>query len=147
MSGFVLRRAALGDVAAIAAVSRRARQERMPYLPDLHTPEEDRAFFRGFVEGATVWVAEASGAVVGFVAFAAGWVDHLYVDPGWQGRGVGSALLDQAKAAAPQLQLWVFQKNAAARLFYERRGFRLVRETDGSGNEEQEPDALLEWRR
>ena len=45
------------------------------------------------------------------------------------------------------LRLWVFQENVGARRFYERRGFRLVRETDGAGNEEKEPDALLEWRR
>ena len=31
--------------------------------------------------------------------------------------------------------------------FYEARGFALVRETDGSGNEEREPDALYLWTR
>ncbi len=42
--------------------------------------------------------------------------------------------------------LWVFQQNDGARRFYERHGLRLVRETDGSGNEERTPDALYEWR-
>lgn len=32
-----------------------------------------------------------------------------------------------------------------ARSFYESYGFRLVRTTEGSGNEEREPDALYEW--
>jgi len=36
--------------------------------------------------------------------------------------------------------------DATAR-FYEARGFALVRETDGSGNEEKEPDALYLWTR
>jgi hypothetical protein len=45
------------------------------------------------------------------------------------------------------LHLWVFQKNIGARRFYERRGFRAIKETDGTGNEEREPDALVEWRR
>ncbi|CUX11607.1 hypothetical protein AGR4B_Cc100229 [Agrobacterium tumefaciens str. CFBP 5621] len=31
--------------------------------------------------------------------------------------------------------------------FYERHGFRKVRETDGSACEEKLPDALYEWRR
>ena len=45
-----------------------------------------------------------------------------------------------------RLELWVFQKNEAARRFYERRGFHLVRLSDGARNMEQEPDALYEWR-
>jgi len=31
--------------------------------------------------------------------------------------------------------------------FYKANGFRLVRETDGAGNEEREPDALFAWSR
>ena len=31
------------------------------------------------------------------------------------------------------------------RRFYERNGCRVVELTDGSGNEEREPDALYEW--
>jgi putative acetyltransferase len=43
------------------------------------------------------------------------------------------------------LHLWTFQRNDRARRFYEGRGFVLVRQTDGSGNEEKEPDALYVW--
>ena len=54
--------------------------------------------------------------------------------------------MDRAKERRPGgFQLWVFQQNANARRFYERRGFVLVRETDGSGNEERTPDALYAW--
>jgi hypothetical protein len=45
------------------------------------------------------------------------------------------------------LRLWVFQKNTPAIRFYTCRGFRLVELSDGSGNEEREPDALYQWRR
>jgi hypothetical protein len=40
---------------------------------------------------------------------------------------------------------WTFQRNKAARRFYERHGFTLVRETDGARNEEKEPDAEYCW--
>jgi hypothetical protein len=43
--------------------------------------------------------------------------------------------------------LWTFQKNVAARRFYEDRGFQAVEETDGSRNEEREPDVHYVWRR
>ncbi|HEY6431317.1 MAG TPA: GNAT family N-acetyltransferase, partial [Acetobacteraceae bacterium] len=61
------------------------------------------------------------------------------------GQGIGTALLAQAMAAHSPLRLWVFQRNAPALRFYAARGFRLVGQTDGSRNEEREPDALLEW--
>ncbi|MGI5158393.1 hypothetical protein [Microbispora sp. CA-102843] len=44
------------------------------------------------------------------------------------------------------LDLYVFQRNTGARRFYERNGFTLVAEGDGSGNEENLPDARCRWR-
>ena len=68
------------------------------------------------------------------------------MEPADQSRGVGSSLLDQAKALRPQqIYLWVFQKNTGAIRFYERHGFHLVKLTDGAENMEREPDALYEW--
>lgn len=58
--------------------------------------------------------------------------------------GIGSELLRIALRETEALRLWVFQQNAAAIAFYESHGFRLVRMTDGSENEEQVPDALYE---
>ena len=94
----------------------------------------------------TVWVAE-SDAPLGFIAFRTGWVDHLYVEVGHDRRGIGTALIGKAMASNQVLQLWAFQKNRAALGFYRRRGFLVVRETDGSDNEEREPDVLLAWQR
>ena len=49
------------------------------------------------------------------------------------------------KSRFPSLSLWTFQRNAAARRFYERQGFTLVEATDGSRNMEKEPDVLYRW--
>ena len=73
-------------------------------------------------------------------------MEQLYVDPAAQGRGIGAALLDLAKARNPGgLQLWTFQINAGARRFYAREGFVEVERTDGAANEEREPDIRLTW--
>jgi hypothetical protein len=45
------------------------------------------------------------------------------------------------------LELWCFQANARARRFYEARGFRPIRFTDGDGNEEKTPDVRYRWER
>lgn len=85
--------------------------------------------------------------MTGIIVFRDGWIDQLYVLPGAQGCGTGSALLQIAQRAFDRLQLWTFQRNVKARRFYEAKGFALVEETDGAGNEEKEPDARYLWRR
>jgi ribosomal protein S18 acetylase RimI-like enzyme len=142
----MIRRAGLEDVNAIAALFRRSFGT-LTFLPTLHTPEEDRAYFRGIVADHEVWLWEDDGRVLGFAALTADELTHIYVEPDAHGRGIGGALIDRAKERRPGgFQLWVFQQNANARRFYERRGFVLVRETDGSDNEERTPDALYAWR-
>ena len=142
-----VRLAGADDADAVAAVFT-ASFATLTFLPMLHTHEETRAFIRGVVlEKDEVWVVEDEGRIVGMSALSGDLLDQLYVHPDAQGRGAGSALIDTAKERRPGgFTLWVFQQNEAARRFYERSGFRLVRLTDGSENEEKTPDALYEWR-
>ena len=131
---------------AIATLFRRSFGT-LTFLPTLHTPEEDRAYFGGIVADREVWVWEEDGSILGFAALENDELTHIYVEPGAHGRGIGGALIERAKERRPDgFRLWVFQQNANARRFYERRGFVLVRETDGSDNEERTPDALYAWR-
>ncbi len=121
-------------------------QVSLPYLPELHTPEEDLWFFsERLLPECETWVAEATGLIAGYVAFKPGWVMHLYVHPDHQGAGIGPVLLAKALEDGTPRQLWTFQQNARARRFYEARGFKLVRLTDGAHNEENMPDALYAW--
>jgi len=135
----------VGEVEAVARLFRAVRGTCLPYLAELHTPKDDLAFFRGqvFVQ-CEVWVA---GAIDGFIAFRTGWVDHLYVRPECQRQGLGKELLAVAMTNHAPLRLWVFQRNAAAIRFYRAHGFREIERTDGSRNEEREPDVLMEWTR
>ena len=147
MQDLLLRRAGRDESDAVAAVFRLSKRTALPYLPDLHTPEDDRGFFRQrvFAE-CSVWVALRRGSLAGFCAFRDHWVDHLYVAPEAQGRGIGTALLDEAKRGQHELRLWTLQRNVYARRFYESRGFVVERLTGGE-NEEREPDVLSRWRR
>jgi len=144
----VLRQLALTDMGAAAQVHRIAFDQAMPRLVGLHTPEEDRWFYREHVfKTCRVWGRFDQDALSGLIAFRDGWVDQLYVLPAAQSRGVGTELLDVAKRACERLELWTFQCNERARRFYEARGFALVEQTDGARNEEKEPDARYVWAR
>jgi len=143
----IIRRATDADARAAADIQIAAMRDAMPWLPDLHTDDETRAWMRDVVFATReVWVAEETGRVAAFVAIESDLVGNLYVGPSAQGRGLGSALLDVVKRERPRgFRLWVFQRNARARAFYEARGLVLVETTDGRANEEREPDALYAW--
>lgn len=145
---FHIRPAKPRDADAIAAVHRASMRGAMPWLPDLHTLEEDRAWVaQVVVPHQEVWVAEAEGQIVGVASLDADdMLTQLYILPAHQGTGVGSALLETAKAARPGgFRLYAFQRNTRARRFYERRGFVAIACGDGSGNKEGEPDVLYAW--
>jgi GNAT superfamily N-acetyltransferase len=144
----MLRRLELADMDAAAGVLRASFDQALPWLVGLHTPAEDRWFFRERVFNACeVWGAFDSAAMIGVIAFREDWIDQLYVLPNAQGQGIGTELLQVAQSAFGRLQLWTFQRNVKARRFYEARGFALVQQTDGARNEEKEPDALYLWTR
>jgi GNAT superfamily N-acetyltransferase len=117
----------------------------MTYLPRI--ADEDRPRLGGWITTKhEIWVIEDGGRIMGFAALSKGWLDHLYIDPDAQGLGLGSKLVEHVKRLQPGgMRLWVFQKNAGARRFYERHDFRLEKLTDGSDNMEREPDALYVW--
>ena len=112
-----------------------------------HTDEEDWQFVHEILLAQqSVTVATAAGIVIGYMATTPGWVGHLYIDPAWVGYGVGTRLLNSAKSAlADGFDLWTFVENVRARTFYERHGLVVVEFTDGSGNEERQPDIRYRW--
>ena len=135
------------DADAMTVLFLAARRTAMPWLPKVHSDEETRWWVANvMLRDLQVRVAEVDGQVAGFAATKGDWLDHLYVSPEYQGIGVGSRLLDDAKRiAGASLQLYVFQRNQRARAFYLRHGFIEVAFSDGSGNEEREPDLVMRW--
>jgi ribosomal protein S18 acetylase RimI-like enzyme len=145
MASVVIRGARRADADQIADVFLGARAC-MGYLPRTHTDEQIRGWLADVVlPEQEVHVATVAGTVVGFAASDEGWLHHLYVDPAWHRRGIGTALLRTACGGRDHVQLWVFQANGSARRFYSRLGFTLAELTDGDGNEERQPDARYEW--
>jgi GNAT superfamily N-acetyltransferase len=142
-----LRDAAPSDADALATLFLAARRTAMPWLAVVHSDDETRSWIADvLLRRCRARVADVGGTAAGFAVVENGWLEHLYVAPAQQGLGAGSLLLDDAKRiAGAALRLHVFQRNRRARTFYRKRGFVEVSFSDGSANEEREPDLVMQW--
>jgi len=145
-----VRPATTEDADALATLYLDAREAAYPAIPpSVHPPDDVRRWWRSRFEagdGVEVWLAQRDEEPVGLLLLEHDWVHSLYVAPGLTGQGIGTVLLDVAKAVRPTgLGLWVFEANEGARRFYRRHGFAEVRRTDGSDNEEHAPDVEMAW--
>jgi GNAT superfamily N-acetyltransferase len=141
-----IRKLTLNEMEQAAVIHRTSFDNQLPWLAGLHTAEEDTWFYKEkMFKQCQVFGAVEADSIIGVIAFTPDTIEQLYVLPKAQGRGIGSKLLAIAQANASHLKLWTFQKNTQARQFYEAKGFVALKQTDGSGNEEKEPDILYAW--
>ncbi len=96
------------------------------FLPEEFFETEREAIELRWLSLAETVVHELDGRVVGFLSLIGNEVGAIFVDPEYQGRGIGRALMDWARDARPFLELSVFEANAMGRRFYDTYGFRLV---------------------
>ena len=109
--------------------------------------DDHRRYFDEHVRTeATVHLALRDGALVAFGAFTPESVVQLYVHVDHLGQGIGTRLLERAKAdSGGRLWLYTFVTNHRAQRFYERHGFDVVER--GVEPVMQLGDLRYEWRR
>ena len=132
MTAVRLRPATAADATAIASIWREGWVDgHAGHVPEALVAERTPASFdeRAREGIGRTWVAEAGGAVAGFVVVVDDEVEQVYVDRSWRGRGVAGRLLRQAEAVIGQdgprtAWLAVVAGNTRARRFYARLGWR-----------------------
>lgn len=113
------------DSPALRQIFLRTRSLSWTWLPAAAWRLED---FDAATADEQLWVAECDGLPVGFAAVwtADNFLHHLFVDPDWQGKHIGSALLAQVErsfTASGTLKCLMENKNALR--FYQRHGWTI----------------------
>jgi ribosomal protein S18 acetylase RimI-like enzyme len=135
-----------GDADELVPMWRAAFEEAVGIVDPHPLAEQRDYFFREVVPAHAVTVAREGGTMAGFVAASPNSIAQLYVFRGHQRRGIGTRLLDLAKRASDgSLWLYTFARNARARAFYEKHGFRAV--AHGFEPTWQMDDVRYEWTR
>jgi ribosomal protein S18 acetylase RimI-like enzyme len=116
-------------------------------LPVPHSVEHHQRYFQeSLLVETTVHIASSDGELAGFVAFTPEAVIQLYVHVDHLGQGIGTRLLDLAKARSDgTLWLYTFARNTRAQRFYEHHGFYI--EERGFEPEMQLDDIRYRWAR
>jgi GNAT superfamily N-acetyltransferase len=143
-----LRQATISDASELAELFLAARQYSIHVIPPI-VGDATRVF--PWIESKLsasddCWVMQDEAGISAMLFLEPGWIDQLYVRPDAIGLGLGSLLVEKAKALMPAgIQLWTFQSNLGAQKFYERHGFVAMEWTDGANNEERSPDVRYVW--
>jgi len=81
-----------------------------------------------YIPASETYVFEDNGKIIGFLSLYGERIAAIFVTPNKQGKGVGAQLLESAKQQKNKLDLTVYKENRKSIKFYERHGFKVVKE-------------------
>ena len=91
------------DANLAAEVYLRAPRHAVPEIPPLaHPDDEVRQWMHRVLDEQEAWLAVADdGTLLGLMVLDSDWVEQLYMDPVWTGRGLGTRFVELAKQRRP----------------------------------------------
>ena len=130
------------DLTALCALWLQGTLQAHPFIPASYW-EENLELVRSQLPQAQVFVWEQQGVPKAFLGLTDSYIAGLFVSSECRSQGVGSRLLDLAKALCPQLSLNVYQRNTRAVRFYEREGF--YRAASGTDPNTGQVEFTMQW--
>lgn len=76
-----------------------------------------------YIPASETFVFESEDKIAGFYSLYGDTLAAIFVSPSLQGKGIGAALIDDAKSRRECLQLTVYSENTPSIYFYKKHGF------------------------
>lgn len=131
-----------GDMATVLAIWLAGNLQAHPFIPAAYWQGQLEKMEREYLPGAEVFVYadDMSQKVKGFMGIVDdSYIAGLFVQPQYQGQGIGKQLLAAGQKQYDSLTLLVYCENEKAIGFYERNGFQIreYRIDEATGRQEQ----------
>lgn len=99
-----------------------------PFLESSFVEKVKKDMRELYIPGSETWVFEEGGVVTGFIGMQGNEIGGLFVKPNSHSRGIGSKLVNFISESHQELEVEVFKKNVIGRSFYDKYGFKLIKE-------------------
>ena len=131
----LIRPLAADDVNILADIWLRASKIAHDFIAEDVLSEQYQLVKDIYLVQAENWVIVSGDRVAGFIGLLDHHIGGLFVDPDFQGQGLGFKLLQHAHDLKKHLQLHVYERNQQAVRFYQKYGFEIIQrdETDDEG--------------
>lgn len=95
-------------------------------------------YVKNILPNAEIYVYLEDNFILGFIGLNDNHIEGIFVNSNYQGKGIGTDLLNKAKEIKQQLTLNVYKKNSKAIKFYQKNGFEITEENIDEENDEVE---------
>jgi putative acetyltransferase len=128
------------DLESILDVWYKASTLAHPFLDAAFVTKVKKDMREMYIPNSETWVYEVEGRVIGFIGMMGNEIGGLFVLPNHHSQGVGTTLVNYILTKQRELEVEVFKKNKIGRAFYDRFGFKTIKE---EMNEESQQIVLM----
>lgn len=100
--------------------------------------ESNYEYVKKLLPNSEIYVYIENDKIEGFIGINEDYIEGIFVNSNYQNKGIGTALLNKAKEEKEELTLNVYEKNRKAIKFYEKNGFKIVKEAVDKETNEKE---------
>lgn len=100
-------------------------------------------YVKKLLPNSEIYVYIEQDKIKGFIGINNNYIEGIFIDSDSQNKGIGTALLNKVKEEKMELLLNVYEKNIKAVKFYQKNGFKIVKNT--VDKETNEKGYLMLW--
>ena len=107
-----------------------------PFLDEKFVEKVESDMRNLYIPNSQTWLFENNDLIVGFISMIENEIGGLFVLPDNHSKGIGTKLVDFIAKENQVLEVEVFEKNTIGRAFYDKYGFKIVKQYshEESGN-------------